>query len=99
MSQTPRRAKTASPTRPRTGWRDAAGRVRTYLEFEVAVKMTARIQRTAPYPRTTARSIRNAYVGVPRTEDKGRAATTASSIAPTLDRRTKARRQHPREII
>src|SRR5256712_2041332 len=99
MSQTPRRAKTASPTRPRTGWRDAAGRVRTYLEFEVAVKMTARIQRTAPYPRTTARSIRNAYVVVPRTEYKVSAATTASSIAPTMIRLTKTRRNDRRKFI
>src|SRR2546427_9880446 len=99
ISQTPRWANNASPIRPSTGWRDAAGRVRTYREFEVAVKITARIQRTAPYPRTTARSIRNAYVVVPRTEYKVRAATTASSIAPTMIRLTETRRNDRRKWI
>src|SRR5437867_11000541 len=97
MSQTPRWAKTARPTRPRTGWRAAAGRVRTYLEFEVAVKMTARIQRTAPYPRTTARSIRNAYVVVPSIEYQVRAGTAAGSIARTVLRLTKPRRNDRRK--
>src|SRR5207247_2116879 len=48
----------ASPARPRTGCKEAAGRDRRCFEFEVADKMTSRTQRTAPYPKIVTRSIR-----------------------------------------
>ena len=48
MSQGPDRKKSAIPTSPRRGCNEAAGRDRTYFEFEVADKITSRIQRTAP---------------------------------------------------